>query len=111
MKTEGQENMLKVEEKCRAVLAIWTERKKGMEIRREMGVSGSLLGQWQERAMEGMLEALEPRGRRELVAGPALGNKVKKLLEKKARQRESGCMPKMEKKLLKLQEGKAEASA
>ncbi len=111
MKTEGQENMLKVEEKCRAVLAIWTERRKGSDVSREMGITRNLLSQWQERAMEGMLEALEPRGRRELVAGPALGNKVKKLLEKKARQRESGCMPKMEKKLIKLQEGKLEATA
>jgi hypothetical protein len=111
MKMEGQEKTWKLEEKCRAVLAIWTERRKGMEIRKEMGVSGSLLSQWQERAMEGMLEALEPRGKREQLAGPVLGNKVKKLLEKKAKQRESYGMPKLERKLAKLQEGKIEATA
>jgi transposase-like protein len=49
------------EQKCRAVLSVWTERRKPGEVCREMGVAWSLLNQWQERAMEGMLLALQPR--------------------------------------------------
>lgn len=105
MKTEGQQ--WKVEEKCRAVLAIWTERMKAVEVRQEMGISGSLLIQWQERAMEGMLEALEPRRAREVPARPAIGNTVKKLLDRKARLRENGPMLKLERKMQKLEEAPA----
>jgi len=43
------------EEKCRAVLSVWTERRKPGEVCRELGVAWTLLNQWQERAMEGML--------------------------------------------------------
>lgn len=109
MKIEGQEKIWKVEEKCRAVLAIWTERRKAVEIRKEMGISGSLLIQWQDRAIEGMLEALEPKRMREIPTCPALGNTVRKLLDKKARLRETGVMLKLEKKMMRLQEAKAEA--
>jgi len=49
------------EEKCRAVLSVWTERRKPAEICRELGVAWTILNQWQERAMEGMLVALRPR--------------------------------------------------
>lgn len=61
--------------------------------------------------MEGMLEALEPRGTNEHLVGPPLGNKVKKLLEKKVRQMESWSMPKFERKLQKLQDGKVAVPA
>jgi len=74
-------------EKCRAVLAIWTERKKASVLCREMGVGSSLLWQWQDRALSGMLEALEPRGR-EGRDGPALAQQIKRLLDRKIRVRE-----------------------
>ena len=72
-------------EKCRAVLAVWTERKKASVLCREMGVSGSLFSQWQDRALSGMLEALEPRGTREGAQGPALPAQIKRLLDRKVR--------------------------
>jgi len=75
-------------DKCRAVLAVWMERKKASVLCREMGVSGSLLCQWQDRAVSGMLEALEPRGTREAIEGPALPAQFKRLLDRKARARE-----------------------
>ena len=111
MKAEGLDKAWDVQEKCRAVLAVWTERRRASGIRKEMGISASLLSQWQERAMEGMLEVLEPRGRREVAVGPALGNTVKKLLEKKSRQRETGSLSRLDRKLIKLQETKVQASA
>ena len=75
-------------EKCRAVLAVWTERKKASVLCREMEISASLFSQWQDRAVSGMLEALEPRGTREGVEGPALPVQFKRLLDRKARQRD-----------------------
>jgi hypothetical protein len=48
------------EEKCRAVLSVWTERRKPGEVCRELGVDWGILKQWQDRAMEGMLMALQP---------------------------------------------------
>ncbi len=41
------------QEKCQAVLSIWTERRKPGEVCREMGVAWGILKQWQDRAMEG----------------------------------------------------------
>src|SRR5512146_2447320 len=68
-------------EKCQAVLAVWTERGKPAEICREMRVPWMVLEQWQKRAMEGMLQALEPRVR--LDKGPALSPRLQALLDKK----------------------------
>jgi len=87
MKTSEPERYGAVE-KCRAVLAVWTERKKAAGLCREMTVSATLFSQWQDRALSGMLEALEPRGRREGAPGPALSMQIKRLLDRKVRARE-----------------------
>ena len=49
------------QEKRQAVLTLWTERRKPGEVCREMGVAWGVFQQWQDRAMEGMLLALQPR--------------------------------------------------
>jgi transposase-like protein len=72
-------------EKCRAVLAVWTERKQASNLCRELGVSASLFSQWQDRALSGMLDALEPRGTREATEGPALPTQIRRLLDRKVR--------------------------
>ena len=77
-----------VGEKCRAVLAVWTVRRQASVLCREMGMSASLLSQWQDRALAGMLQALEPRGPGAVSGGPALPELVKRLLDRKARARE-----------------------
>lgn len=74
-----------VVEKCRAVLAVWTERKQASDIVRELGVSASVISQWQDRALTGMLDALEPRGTREATEGPALSVQIRRLLDRKVR--------------------------
>ncbi len=71
------------EEKCRAVLSVWTERRKPGEICRELGVAWTLLSQWQARAMEGMLLALQPRVPME--KGVALSPRLAILLERKSK--------------------------
>jgi transposase-like protein len=86
------------EEKCRAVLSVWTERRKPGEVCRELGVAWSLLSQWQERAMEGMLLALEPRVAVE--KGVALNSRLAVLLERKSK---AGAMKGVERRLARLQ--------
>jgi transposase-like protein len=87
------------EEKCRAVLSVWTERRKPGEVCRELGVAWSILNQWQERAIEGMLLALQPR-----IAVTektvALNSRLAVLLERKSKR---GGMKGLERRLSRLQ--------
>lgn len=76
-----------VEEKLKAVLSVWTERRTGMEICREMNLTWSLLDRWQNQAMEGMLSALEQKKKEK---SPALNDRLEKLLEKKLSSRKDG---------------------
>jgi transposase-like protein len=68
-------------EKVQAVLAVWTDRVKPAEVMRGLGISYLTLQQWQERAMEGMLQALESRVN--LTDGAALSPRLKALLQKR----------------------------
>jgi hypothetical protein len=86
-------------EKAQAVLAIWTERVKTKEVLKTMGVTYMMLQQWQERAMEGMLQALEPRVN--LADGAVLSPRIRALLDK--RQQQVG-KEKLTKRLAELQE-------
>ena len=90
-------------EKCQAVLMIWTERRKPSAICRELAIPWMVLAQWQKRAMEGMLQALEPRVR--LEKGPALSPRLQSMLEKKRIQLLSSAVRgKLEQTLVKAQE-------
>jgi transposase-like protein len=86
------------EEKCQAVLALWTERRKPGEVCREMGVAWGILQQWQDRAMEGMLMSLQPRV--QVERGVALSPRLAVLLEKKSQAR---LMKGLDRRLKKLQ--------
>ena len=86
------------QEKCRAVLSVWTERRKPGEICRELGVAWSILNQWQARAMEGMLLALQPRI--SIEKGVALSPRLAVLLERKSK---GGSMKGLERRLARLQ--------
>jgi hypothetical protein len=86
------------EAKCQAVLMLWTERRKPGEICREMGVAWGMLQQWEDRAMEGMLLALQPRVTVE--RGVALSPRLAVLLEKKSR---AGLLRGIDKRLKRLQ--------
>jgi len=69
------------QQKCEVVLAVWSERRSPSQVCREMGIKWTILNQWQERAMEGMLQALEPRIM--LDNGPALSPRLQALLRRK----------------------------
>jgi transposase-like protein len=86
------------EERCRAVLSVWTERRKPGEVCRELGVTWNLLNQWQDQAMEGMLLALQPRVSVEKAV--ALNPRLAVLLERKSK---GGTMKGLERRLVRLQ--------
>jgi len=69
------------QQKTEAVLAVWSERRGPSEMCRELGIAWVILRQWQERALEGMLQALEPRVN--LDRGPALSPRLRQMLQKK----------------------------
>lgn len=85
-------------EKCRAVLSVWTERRKPGEVCRELGIAWTVLNQWQERAMEGMLVALQPRAAVDKAV--ALNSRLGVLLERKSK---GGTMKELERRLARLQ--------
>jgi transposase-like protein len=90
---KADENVEKVErytpiEKCRAVWMVWTEQRKASALCRELKINPSVFSQWQDRAISGMLGALETRSAREGTDGPALSATLKRLLDRKLRDRE-----------------------
>ena len=68
-------------QRAEAVLKIWAERQKPAQICKEMRITWTILNQWEKRAMEGMLQALEPHVR--LDKGPALSPRLQNLLAKR----------------------------
>lgn len=70
-------------QKCRAVLSVWTEKRKPSQICKELGIKWTILMHWQNRALEGMLQALEPR--RNLEQGTALSPRLQSLLAHRER--------------------------
>lgn len=96
-------------EKCRAVLLVWSEKRRAVEVSRAMGVGDGVFWQWQERAMEGILQVLEPKWT-EGETGPALGRSVKRLLDRKVQERQ-GRLPKLGQRLERLQNRSPEALA
>ena len=69
------------QEKAQAILRVWTERCKPSEVCRELKVNWVTFSQWQQRAMAGMLQALEPRVN--LTTSQALNPRLQALLLKR----------------------------
>ena len=91
------------EEKVRAVLSLWSEKRTTTQVCREHDIKWTVLKEWQNRALEGMLQALEPRV--QLQLGPALSPRLSTLLNKRmlaAAQKTTGG--KLEQRLERLQE-------
>jgi hypothetical protein len=60
---------------------VWTESSNPGKVCQELGISWNILNRWQERAMEGMLLALQPRV--PVEKGVALNPRLALLLERK----------------------------
>ncbi len=84
-KVPRQGRQYSAQQKAQAVLAVWTERRKPNEICRELGVGWTILDGWQKRALEGMLQALEPRVN--LEKGSALSPRLQSLLSRRRQER------------------------
>lgn len=103
-----ERNQHSAKERCQAVLSVWTERRRPSEVCRELGIDAARLLHWQNRAMEGMIKALEPRMRPDQDRGPALGLRVQLLLQRKTGLQD-GRISKLAQRLEKLQQNRAEA--
>lgn len=79
-------------EKVQAVLAVWTNQCPPTEVCRQLQIPWITFNQWQQRAMKGMLQALEPR----TVLSQALNPRLQRLLEK---QQQSTTLNKLSKRL------------
>lgn len=90
-------------QRVQAVLSIWTERRRRGEICQELAITPKTLSHWEQRAIAGMLKALESPSRRE--GSPALSLKLERLLTQQAA-RHAGRLARLDKRLAKLQESK-----
>jgi transposase-like protein len=68
------------QQKITAVLSIWSERRTSAQVCQELSISPTLLGQWQNLAIEGMLKALDPNKKDPL---PPINQRLSRLIEKK----------------------------
>jgi len=71
------------QDKVQAVLAVWTERCKPADVCRQLNINWITFQQWQQRAMEGMLQALENRVN--LSKGEVLSPRLQTLLQNRQR--------------------------
>ncbi len=100
---EQKDSVHTAEQKCRAVLSLWTERRKPGQVCRDLGITWNVLNQWEERAMEGMLLALQPRTT-QMEKMVALNSRLAVLLERKSKE---GSMKGLERRLARLQKSSA----
>lgn len=91
------------QQRAQAVLSLWAERRRPVEICRELAISDKVLSLWEKRALSGMLKALDAQTR--LEARPALSPKLERLLARQVA-RQTGRMARLEKRLVKLQDPK-----
>jgi transposase-like protein len=68
------------QEKVQAVLAVWTERCTPGDICRQMNITPMTFHQWQQRAIQAMLQGLESQV--DLARGAALSPRLQALLQK-----------------------------
>jgi transposase-like protein len=68
------------EQKAQAVLAAWTEKVSQSEICRQMQINYMTFQHWQDRAMEGMLRALENQVK--LEDASVLSPRLRKMMER-----------------------------
>ncbi len=84
------------QQKITAVLSVWSERRSSAQVCQEMEISPTLLGQWQNLAIEGMLKAPDPKKKDPL---PLINHRLSRLIEKKL----AGPNDRLEKRLKTLQ--------
>lgn len=94
--------------KCEAVLSVWSQQSRPATVCQSLGINWGVLKKWQNQAIEGMLQALEPKRKEDPTTTPRLNPKLQKLLEQKATQR-TQRMTRLEKRLADIMETKQNA--
>jgi hypothetical protein len=79
-KSKSPAPALSAMDKAQAVLAVWTDRCKPVDVCRQFKINWMTFNHWQRRAMEGMLQALESRVN--LAKGEALSPRLRNLLQR-----------------------------
>jgi hypothetical protein len=104
-KEKKEHRMFTAMDKAKAVLSVWSERRKPAEICREMDIAWMQFSMWQNSALKGMLSALETK--KDQVKCPAISERLSKLLDRRSG---NPGPSKLEKRLEKLQQEKKEES-
>lgn len=91
-------------ERAKAVLSVWAERRKPSEVCHSLNVKWTQLRNWEDRALQGMLKALQPRVRKDRA--PALSARLEKLLGKEEEKGE-GLQKRLHARLTTLQESRS----
>jgi hypothetical protein len=84
IKKTGITQQISATNRCRAVLSVWTVQRKTSDVCKELSIPWTVLQSWQKRAMEGMLQALEPRVN--LEKAPALPPRLQVLLAEREKE-------------------------
>ena len=84
IKKTGITQQISATDRCRAVLSVWTVQRKPSDVCKELSIPWTVLQSWQKRAMEGMLQALEPRVN--LEKAPALPPRLQVLLAEREKE-------------------------
>ena len=69
-------------EKCQAVLSLWSGRRSASALMKELSVPWGVLHGWEQRAIQGMLTALDPGWKQTKEAVSNLPLRVEKLIER-----------------------------
>ena len=68
-------------EKAQAVLALWSGRRNPSTLTKELDVTWAAINQWEQRALAGMLTALDPSWKQTGEEQPNLPRRLEKLIE------------------------------
>ena len=72
--------VLSAKEKSQAVLSLWSGRRNAAVLMKELGVSWGMLDSWEQRALTGMLTALDPAWKQAADRSTVLAPRLEKLI-------------------------------
>lgn len=81
-KEKKEHRMFTAMDKAKAVLSVWSERRKPVEICRELDIAWMQFSQWQNNALKGMLSALEAK--KDQVKCPPISERLERLMERRS---------------------------
>ena len=80
IKTRRRMRAFSAREKSKAVLSVWSGRRRASDVMKELGVPWGILNVWEKRALAGMLKALDPNWTKEEASQQQLPLRVERLM-------------------------------